>query len=56
MFVPEVVGAERVLYAMDYPYQCVADEVREQDALPIPPAELQAFYESTAVDLFGLSR
>ncbi len=56
MFVRNVVGAERVLYAMDYPYQCVADEVREQDALPIPPTELRAFYESTAVDLFGLSR
>ena len=56
MFVRDVVGADRVLYAMDYPYQCVADEVRELDALPVPPSELAAFYETTAVELFGLHR
>jgi 2,3-dihydroxybenzoate decarboxylase len=56
MFVRDVIGADRVLYAMDYPYQCVADEVRELDALPLPPAELAAFYETTAVELFGLAR
>jgi hypothetical protein len=36
--------------------QCVADEVRELDALPVPPSELAAFYETTAVELFGLHR
>jgi 2,3-dihydroxybenzoate decarboxylase len=54
MFCREVVGADRVLYAMDYPYQFVADEVRVQDGLPVSPEELRAFYETNAVDLFGL--
>src|ERR1700730_17898129 len=31
-----VVGEDRVMYAMDYPYQFVADEVRTHDLLDIP--------------------
>ncbi|WP_205856194.1 amidohydrolase family protein [Phytoactinopolyspora endophytica] len=54
MFCREVVGADRVLYAMDYPYQFVADEVRIQDDLPMSRDELRAFYETTAVELFNL--
>jgi 2,3-dihydroxybenzoate decarboxylase len=27
MFTRSVIGADRVLYAMDYPYQCVPEEV-----------------------------
>jgi 5-carboxyvanillate decarboxylase len=54
MFCREVVGADRVMYAMDYPYQFAAEEVRIQDALPVSPAELRQFYETNAVELFGL--
>jgi 5-carboxyvanillate decarboxylase len=54
MFVRTVVGGDRVLYAMDYPYQYVADEVHAMDALPITPAEKQAFFQGTAEMLFGL--
>lgn len=54
LFVREVVGADRVLYAMDYPYQYVPDEVRHQDALPIGPDERRAFFETIAASLFGL--
>lgn len=54
MFAREVVGPERVMYAMDYPYQFVADEVKTQDALPISDAEKKAFFETTATEVFGL--
>lgn len=54
MFCREVMGADRVMYAMDYPYQFVADEVRTQDNLPISKDELRAFYETNAIDVFGL--
>jgi 5-carboxyvanillate decarboxylase len=35
-FAQQVVGEDRVMYAMDYPYQYVADEVRTHDLLDIP--------------------
>lgn len=35
MFTRSVVGANRVLYAMDYPYQYVPEEVAAMEALPI---------------------
>lgn len=50
----EVVGADRVMYAMDYPYEYVPDEVRMQDALPLSRAELKQFYQDIAVEVFGL--
>jgi 2,3-dihydroxybenzoate decarboxylase len=34
MFVRDVVGGDRVLYAMDYPYQYDAQELTVQDGLP----------------------
>ncbi|MET1033973.1 MAG: amidohydrolase family protein [Arthrobacter sp.] len=55
MFTREVVGADRVMYAMDYPYQFDASEVAAQDNLPIGPGEKKAFFETTARDVFGLS-
>lgn len=55
MFVRDVVGADRVLYAMDYPYQYVADEVRHQDELPLDPAEKREFFEGIATRLFHLT-
>src|SRR5208282_5178797 len=36
-FTQSVVGEDRVMYAMDYPYEFVADEVRTHDLLDIPP-------------------
>ncbi|WP_236791453.1 amidohydrolase family protein [Amycolatopsis sp. GM8] len=50
----EVVGADRVMYAMDYPYEYVPEEVRMQDALPLTPPELKQFYQDIAIDVFGL--
>ncbi|ROO87591.1 2,3-dihydroxybenzoate decarboxylase [Actinocorallia herbida] len=54
MFCREVLGPDRVLYAMDYPYQYVPDEVATQDGLPVPPAELKAFYQTNAETVFHL--
>jgi 2,3-dihydroxybenzoate decarboxylase len=54
MFCREVLGADRVLYAMDYPYEYQAYEVRAQDDLPLDPAEKRAFFQGNAEALFGL--
>ncbi|MFI0534250.1 amidohydrolase family protein [Streptomyces scabiei] len=54
MFCREVLGAGRVLYAMDYPYQYAPDEVTAQDDLPLGTAGLKAFFQTTAEDLFQL--
>jgi 5-carboxyvanillate decarboxylase len=48
-----VVGADRVMYAMDYPYQYLDDEVRMQDALPLTVPEKKQFFQDTAVEVFG---
>jgi 2,3-dihydroxybenzoate decarboxylase len=36
LFAQQVLGEDRVMYAMDYPYQYVPDEVRTHDLLDIP--------------------
>lgn len=54
MFCREVLGPDRVLYAMDYPYQYVIDEVSIQDDLPIDDAAKKAFFQTNAEQLFGL--
>lgn len=54
MYAREVLGADRVLYAMDYPYQYVPDEVAVTDDLPIGADEKRALYETNAERVFGL--
>ncbi|HZD52743.1 MAG TPA: amidohydrolase family protein [Woeseiaceae bacterium] len=56
MFVRSVIGPDRVMYAMDYPYQFVPDEVRVTDDLPISDAEKRAFYQGNAESVFSLDR
>ena len=53
-FTQSVIGMDRVMYAMDYPYEYVADEVRTQDALPISDADKKKFYQTTAERVFKL--
>jgi len=55
MFVRSVIGADHVMYAMDYPYQFVPDEVTVTDNLPIDDAEKKAFYQTNAETVFSLS-
>jgi 5-carboxyvanillate decarboxylase len=54
MFTREVLGGDRVLYAMDYPYQFVADEVTVQDQLPLDPPDKKAFFQTNAERVFRL--
>ena len=54
MYARDVLGADRVLYAMDYPYQYVPDEVAVTDNLPIGADEKRALYEMNAQQVFGL--
>jgi 5-carboxyvanillate decarboxylase len=54
MFTREVLGGDRVLYAMDYPYEFVADEVTAQDQLPLGPADKKAFFQTNAERVFRL--
>jgi len=54
MFCRQVLGADRVLYAMDYPYEYVTDEVRWQDDLPMTAAEKKQFFQANAERVFGL--
>jgi 2,3-dihydroxybenzoate decarboxylase len=49
----EVMGEDRVMYAMDYPYQYVADEVRTHDNLNLPPAALRKLMQTNAERVFG---
>ena len=51
----EVMGEERVMYAMDYSYQYVADEVRTHDNLDLPPATLRKLMQTNAERVFGFS-
>lgn len=54
LYVRQVLGADRVMYAMDYPYQYVPEEVAAMDALSIPDQEKIDFYETIATRLFRL--
>ena len=55
-FAQQVLGAERVLYAMDYPYQFVASEVSACDEVPMSPADRKRFFQTNAETLFRLKR
>jgi 5-carboxyvanillate decarboxylase len=54
LFTREVLGGDRVLYAMDYPYQYVAEEVTVHDELPLSPADKKALFQTNAERTFGL--
>ena len=54
MFVHQVIGIDRLLYAMDYPYQYVPEEVIEQDNLPLSAADKRQFFQTNAERLFAL--
>lgn len=53
-YVQSVMGMDRVMYAMDYPYQFVPEEVSVTDELPISDEELKAFYQTNAERVFKL--
>jgi len=53
-FCQEVLGPDRVLYAMDYPYQVSADEVAAYDALDISPEHKKMLMQTNAETVFRL--
>ncbi|HEX8782020.1 MAG TPA: amidohydrolase family protein [Steroidobacteraceae bacterium] len=54
LFTQQVVGEDRVMYAMDYPYQFHADEVRTHDNLDIPLATKKKLMQTNAERWFRL--
>jgi len=54
LFGQQVLGVERVLYAMDYPYQFESAEVTMTDNLPISAADKKKLFQSNAEQLFAL--
>ena len=53
-FAQSTLGVDRVLYAMDYPYQADPAEVRALDAMDMPAADKRAFFETNARNVFNL--
>jgi 2,3-dihydroxybenzoate decarboxylase len=53
-FAQRVIGHDRVLYAMDYPYQYVPEEVAAMDALPLDAENKRMFFQTNAERLFRL--
>jgi 5-carboxyvanillate decarboxylase len=54
LYCQKVLGMDRVLYAMDYPYQFVSDEVVTSDNLPLAPADKKKFFQTNAEKVFSL--
>jgi len=53
-FAQQVAGADRVLYAMDYPFQVSPAEVEVHESLPLSVEEKRFLFEQGAVSVFGL--
>lgn len=53
-FTQQVMGEDRVLYAMDYPYQCPVDEVMALDSMDMPLAVKRKFFQTNAEKLFKI--
>lgn len=55
LFCQQVLGADRVMYAMDYPYQFVPEEVKVTDELPVGEDVRRMLYQTNAERLFRLT-
>ena len=53
-FCRSTLGADRILYAMDYPYQYQPEEVAAQDAMAMSAEDKKAFFQTNAERVFGL--
>jgi len=53
-FCRSTLGADRIMYAMDYPYQYQPDEVAVQDAMTMTAEDKKAFFQGNAEKVFGL--
>jgi 5-carboxyvanillate decarboxylase len=55
MLCHQVMGADRVLYAMDYPYQYVPEEVTISDRLPMTALDKRKYFQLNAERVFNFS-
>jgi 2,3-dihydroxybenzoate decarboxylase len=53
-FTQELIGMNRVMYAMDYPYQHAIDEVIALDGLPMSDADKKKFFQTNAERVFNI--
>jgi 2,3-dihydroxybenzoate decarboxylase len=53
-FAQQVIGVDRVMYAMDYPYQYTPQEVVDLDNMQMDNATKKKFYQSVAEQVFKL--
>jgi 5-carboxyvanillate decarboxylase len=53
-FCKATLGIDRIMYAMDYPYQYQPDEVAAQDAMAMSAPDKKAFFQTNAEKVFGL--
>src|SRR5688572_13553418 len=54
MLCHQVMGPEHTLYAMDYPYQFLAEEVTASDELPMTAADKKKYFQRNAEKLFKI--
>jgi 2,3-dihydroxybenzoate decarboxylase len=54
LYAISVLGIGRVMYAMDYPYQFVPEEVQVTDNLPISDTDKRKLYQTNAERVFSL--
>jgi 2,3-dihydroxybenzoate decarboxylase len=53
-FTQSVVGVDRVLYAMDYPYQYAPEEVTMMDNMQMSAEDKKMFFQTNAEKVFGI--
>ncbi|WP_129790478.1 amidohydrolase family protein [Sphingosinicella sp. CPCC 101087] len=53
-FAQQVIGEDRVLYAMDFPYQCPPEEVTILDNMDMPLETKKKFFQTNAERVFKL--
>lgn len=55
-FTQATVGVDRVMYAMDYPYQYAADEVVAMDNMQMSDADKKMFFQTNAERVFKIAQ
>jgi 2,3-dihydroxybenzoate decarboxylase len=53
-FTQSIVGVDRVLYAMDYPYQYAVEEVGLLERMDMSAEDKKKFFQTNAQTLFGI--
>ncbi len=51
----KILGADRIMYAMDYPYENTVEDVTSIDTAPIPESDKKKIFQLNAERLFKLS-